>query len=69
MYKRQVVVDVLVKTGDRVGGGTVLLRIEAMKMQNSVFAPGDGRVREIHVVAGDEVTDGQLLVSLETADE
>lgn len=60
-----VVVEILVSVGARVEQGEVLLRIEAMKMQNSVFAPRAGSVRSIAVAAGDEVGDGQLLLTLE----
>ncbi len=59
-----VVVDILVKTGEKVAAGAVLLRIEAMKMQNSIFAPISGTVSTIHVQPGMEVGDGQLLVDI-----
>lgn len=57
-----VVSEVLVKTGAEVAAGDVLLRIEAMKMQNNIFAPATGVVGEILVTSGTEVTDGQELL-------
>ncbi len=60
-----IVVDLLVQSGDSVHTGDVLLRIEAMKMQNSVFAPADGVVTAVHVQVGAEVGDGDLLLSIE----
>lgn len=57
-----VVSEVLVVSGAEVTAGDVLLRIEAMKMQNNIFAPATGVVGEILVSSGSEVTDGQELL-------
>lgn len=60
-----VVVEVLVEVGQVLVGGEVLLRLEAMKMQNNVFAPTQGgTVTAVLVSAGEEVSDGQVLVEL-----
>jgi biotin carboxyl carrier protein len=59
------VVAVAVSVGDDVGAGTALLTIEAMKMQNEVRAPRDGRVAEVAVSAGQAVATGALLLRLE----
>ncbi len=56
------VVKVAVAVGDTVGAGTVLMAIEAMKMEHEVRAPGAGVVTEIDVVAGDQVETGRVLV-------
>ena len=58
------VVAVTVAVGDEVTGGTSLLTIEAMKMQNEVRAPRDGTVVEVAVGAGDTVATGAPLVRL-----
>ena len=58
------VTDIAVAVGDNVEAGTVLVRLEAMKMQNNIFASVDGKIAEILVDAGDEVRDGQVLVRL-----
>ena len=60
-----VVVEILVELGQVLTGGEVILRLEAMKMQNNVFAPAQGgKVTAIQVSAGEEVSDGQVLVEL-----
>ncbi len=60
-----VTVDICTSPGTRVQSGDLLLRIEAMKMQNSVFSPVTGKVQEIFVSVGSEVTDGQLLLRIQ----
>jgi pyruvate carboxylase subunit B len=58
------VVDVLVKTGDRVKAGDPVLVIEAMKMENEVPAPVAGTVRAVHVKKGDSVNPDEALVEI-----
>ena len=48
--------------GDEVAVGQVLVVIEAMKMENEIVAHDAGRVEEIAVAPGDQVTSGQLLI-------
>ena len=52
------VTTVLVADGDRVSGGDPVLVIEAMKMEHTLRAPGDGIVR-LHVAAGHRVARGE----------
>lgn len=59
-----VVVAVLVAKGQAVSAGEVLLRLEAMKMENNIFAPCAGIVGEIYVTTGQEVADGQPLLEI-----
>jgi biotin carboxyl carrier protein len=59
------VVAVVVREGDEVGEGAVLLTIEAMKMQNEVRAPRAGRVIEVSVASGQAVATGVALLRLE----
>ncbi len=61
------VTEVLVKPGESVRGRASLLVLEAMKMENAIRAAMDGKVRRVHVKAGQQVTKGQLLVELEPA--
>lgn len=56
------VVAIHVNPGDAVEKGTLLLVIEAMKMQNELFAAGAGRVEEVRVRAGDTVERGAALI-------
>jgi len=58
------VLNVLVKVGQKVKRGDVLLLIEAMKLENEVNAPVDGEVVEILVNKGQTVTSNELLVKI-----
>ncbi len=64
-----VVVEVNVAEGDVVAEGQPLLILEAMKMQNEIGAPGEGRVKRIHVEQGVAVAAGAKLVELEALEE
>ena len=57
-----VITELCVGTGDTVVSGQVVLKLEAMKMENDIASPVDGTVKEIPVATGAEVTDGQLLM-------
>ena len=59
-----VVVSTEVQAGDTVKKGQLLMVLEAMKMEHRITAPRDGIVSEIHVVTGDQVGNGALLVRL-----
>jgi len=58
------VLEVRVSIGDRVDPGTVLLVIEAMKMQNEIRADSSGVVARCAVAPGDAVDGGALLLQL-----
>jgi acetyl/propionyl-CoA carboxylase alpha subunit len=59
------VIAVRVTPGDAVGKGDELLVVEAMKMENAVRAPRDGRVKSVAARVGDMVSPGVVLVELE----
>ena len=59
------IVDVLVKVGDAVKAGQVVLISEAMKMETEVQAPIAGTVKAVHVAKGDRVNPGDVLVEIE----
>ena len=59
------IVNVMVKAGDSVTKGQVLLILEAMKMENEIMSPRDGVVVGVHVSKGESVDSGKLLVSLQ----
>ncbi len=61
------IIDVLVKIGDKVKQGETLLIQEAMKMQMKLRSPLDGIVTSIAVAPGAQVEKGILLVSLQPA--
>jgi len=54
-----------VKEGQTVKAGDNLLILEAMKMENEILAPRDGRVSAITVNVGDSVDTGAKLVVIE----
>ncbi|KAM4591541.1 propionyl-CoA carboxylase alpha chain [Odontesthes bonariensis] len=59
------VVAVSVQPGDTVAAGQEICVIEAMKMQNSLTAVKQAKVKCVHCKAGETVGEGDLLVELE----
>ena len=57
-----VVTKLCVAAGDSVEAGQVVLKLEAMKMENDISTPVAGSVKEIKVSEGAEVSDGQVLL-------
>jgi len=58
VLKVKVAVDEVVKKGQ------VLLILEAMKMENEIVSPADGKVALLNVEAGQAVTAGEVMVSI-----
>jgi 3-methylcrotonyl-CoA carboxylase alpha subunit len=58
------IIAVNVKTGDHVAKGSALLILEAMKMEHTIAAPGDGIVEHVYFRAGEQVKEGAELVAL-----
>lgn len=58
------ILKVNVNTGDKVKAGTVLVILEAMKMENEIMAPKDGTVTQVVVSKGSVVETGAPLVVL-----
>ena len=61
------VVSFTVKAGDKVSKGQPLAVMEAMKMEHTIAAPGDGVVLELLYVPGDQVSEGAELLRIEVA--
>ncbi|HVT35051.1 MAG TPA: biotin/lipoyl-containing protein, partial [Nevskiaceae bacterium] len=61
------VIEVLVKDGDRVEKDAPLAVLESDKATMEVPAPEAGTVRGIKIKAGDKVSQGHVICSLETA--
>jgi len=59
------IVKVMVEAGRKVAKGEPLLILEAMKMEHTITAPGDGVVKELHYAAGEQVLEGAELIRLE----
>jgi pyruvate carboxylase len=58
------IVNVAVVAGQRVGAGSTLLSLEAMKMETHVAAERDAEVEAVHVAPGDRVQAKELLITL-----
>ncbi len=58
------VMSVKVAAGDKVTKDTVVAVLEAMKMENEIFAGVDGTVAGVSVSNGDSVNTGDVLVSI-----
>ncbi|MEK7487393.1 MAG: acetyl-CoA carboxylase biotin carboxylase subunit [Planctomycetota bacterium] len=59
------VTKIFVSVGDQVTPGTLLLILEAMKMEHTVVATQNGKIREIYYQIGDLVQRGSKLFDLE----
>ena len=56
---------ILVLPGDVVQKGALLLKLEAMKMENSIFAEKTGRIVAVAVKAGDAVLQNDVLFEVQ----
>ena len=56
------ILKVLVSAGVPVTKGQVVLILEAMKMENEIFAPCDGTVSQVSTKEGDSVNTGDTLL-------
>ena len=59
------ILAVNVAAGDMVKKGQVLMVLEAMKMENEIMAPQDGKVTSVAVVKGAAVESGTLLCTIQ----
>ena len=59
------ILAVNVAAGDTVKKGQVLMVLEAMKMENEIMAPRDGKVTAVAVAKGAAVESGALLCTIQ----
>ena len=57
--------EILCKVGDQVNCEDELMVLEALKMENPIWAPVDGKIVEIKVMAGAMVESNQLLLIID----
>jgi len=66
-FKDIPVIDLLVQSGDTVDKETPLITLETDKATMEIPAPAAGVVKEIKVKIGDKVSEGSLILTLESA--
>ncbi len=59
------VVTILAEEGQRVHAGDDLMLYKAMKMENRIKAPMDGKIKKIHVDTGQNLPKGTLMIEFE----
>jgi len=59
------IIDLRVKAGDAVSKGQPLLVLEAMKMEHTLVAPGDGTIKSVRYSVGEQVAEGAELVEFD----
>jgi Acetyl/propionyl-CoA carboxylase, alpha subunit len=59
------IIEIMVKEGQNVKEGELLLILEAMKMMNRIVAPVSGVIKEIIVKEGDKISKGYLMIKIE----
>ncbi|MBB6454987.1 pyruvate carboxylase [Salirhabdus euzebyi] len=59
------VIKVIVEKGEKVNKGDHLMITEAMKMETTVQAPFEGKIKEIYVKSNDAIGTGDLLIEME----
>jgi biotin carboxyl carrier protein len=59
-----VILSIECKVGDTVVAGDILLMLEAMKMENAVYAPKSGVITQIAVSEKQNVKYGEVLLEI-----
>jgi len=59
------ITKLFVKAGDKIKEGHPLCILEAMKMENEINAPMDGVIKSIHVIEGNSVEKGNIIMEIE----
>ncbi|HOY90890.1 MAG TPA: biotin/lipoyl-binding protein, partial [Bacteroidales bacterium] len=61
-----IIKGIRVKEKEEVHKGDILCDLEAMKMNNKVLAPIDGKIKKINIKEGDKVAKDQVLFEIST---
>src|SRR6187455_2204478 len=65
-FKEIPVIEVLVKPGDAIGKEDTLVTLESDKATMDVPSPAAGVVRDLKIKVGDKVSEGTLLLTLDS---
>jgi pyruvate dehydrogenase E2 component (dihydrolipoamide acetyltransferase) len=68
-FKDIPVIEVLVKPGDTVSPEESLITLESDKATMEVPAPFGGTVKEMKVKVGDKISEGAVILSIESSDD
>lgn len=68
-FKYVEIIEVAVKPGDAIDVDTSLITLESDKAAMEVPSPLAGTVKEVKVKVGDRISQGSLILSMETAEE
>lgn len=58
------ILDIRVKPGDAVDKGTIVIILEAMKMENEILSPQQATVASVNVTKGQQVNSGDTMLTL-----
>jgi biotin carboxyl carrier protein len=58
------ILDIKVNVGDKVNKGTLVIILEAMKMENEILSPEDATVASVNVTKGQQVNSGDVMLTL-----
>lgn len=58
------ILDVYVKPGQQVKKGETILILEAMKMQNQILMPFDGKIKKVHIKPDEILSKHQLMIEI-----
>ncbi|MGB4660878.1 MAG: biotin/lipoyl-containing protein [Mobilitalea sp.] len=59
------ILGIRVEVGSKVKKGQIVIILEAMKMENEIFAPADGTITEISVTKGASVATNDVLLRIQ----
>lgn len=59
------ILDIKVNVGAKVKKGQLIIVLEAMKMENEIFAPIDGVVAQINVSKGSTVSTNDIMMAIQ----
>lgn len=58
------ILEIFVKEGENIQAGQILLKMEAMKMENNIQSNRAGKVARLKVKTGDSVLEGDVLLEI-----